>query len=253
MNRGYNNLTGNRFAPNSFPAQQPMPYNMNYYPNNMHQMPPPNPLLHQQRGGHYRLNPYNQPPQGPMMSHGQNFNEAPPQEKKGLLSKLFRNSNKQQSAPTAQSLFSLPPNSSRGAGAAAAATTATSGGGGVLQSLVNPANITTMLNNTQRVLQAAESIGPLVQQYGPLVKNIPSMWKLYQGLKTTDTDEQNNNNQNNTTNEPMAPIKPNVTESTIHANNPIKDPNVHINPLSPDERKPFRQYAKGESIPRLFI
>ena len=71
MNRGYNNLTGNRFASNSFPTQQPTPY-MNYYPNNTHQMPPPRPLQRrQQRGGNYRLNPYNQPPQGPMMSYGQ--------------------------------------------------------------------------------------------------------------------------------------------------------------------------------------
>ena len=251
MNRGYNNLTGNRFAPNSFPAQQPTPYNMNYYPNNMHQMPPPHPLLHQQRGGNYRPNPYNQPPQGPMMSYGQNFNEAPPQEKKGILSKLFRNSNKrQQPAPTAQSLFSLPPNSTRAAGAAAAATTATSGAGGVLQSLVNPANITTMLNNTQRVLQAAESIGPLVQQYGPLVKNIPSMWKLYQGIKNTDTDHENN--QNEPVKESLTPIKSNIAESAQPATNlPHKE--VHIRPLSHEQSKPFRQYAKGESIPKLFF
>ena len=229
---------------------------MNYYPNNTHQMPPPRPLQRrQQRGGNYRLNPYNQPPQGPMMSYGQNFNEAPPQEKKGILSKLFRNSNKRQPAPTAQSLFSLPPSSTRGAGAAAAvsqtaATTAASGG--VLQSLVNPANITTMLNNTQRVLQAAESIGPLVQQYGPLVKNFPSMWKLYQGLKTTDTDEQNNNDQNEPVKESITPIKSNIAESAKPTTIPTHK-EVHIKPLSHEQSKPFRQYAKGESIPKLFF
>lgn len=253
-------------APNSFPAQPPNPYNnRTYYPNNMHHMPPPHPLPPpQQQGGNFRRNSFKQPPQGPMMFRGQNFNEAPPQEKKGFLSKLFRNSNKQQPMPTAQTLFSLPPNSTRGAGSgvAAAATQAaatTAASGGILQSLVNPANITSMLNNTQRVLQAAESIGPLVQQYGPFVKNIPSMWKLVQGMKTTDTDQneqKNDNNQNEPVKEAIAPKQPNIVDPAMHVTKSVADPihkNVHIRPLSPEPSRPVRQYAKGESIPKLFI
>lgn len=266
MNR-YNHLTGQRMAPNSFPAQQPIPYNNTYYPNNMHHMPPPHPLPPQRHGGNFRRRPSNQPnqpPQAPMMFRGQNVNEAPPQEKKGLLSKLFRNSNKRQPPPTAQTLFSLPPSSARGVGSGvttaatqAAATTAASGG--ILQSLVNPANLTTMLNNTQRVLQAAESIGPLVQQYGPFVKNIPSMWKLVQGMTTTDTDQnekKDNNNQNVPVKEAMTPTQPNNVEPAVLTTKPIAEPihkNVHIRPLSPEPSRPVRQYAKGESIPKLFI
>lgn len=60
---------------------------------------------------------------------------------------------------------------------------ATGGGGGILQSMSNPSGIMGFLNNTQQVLKTAQSIGPMIQQYGPLVKNLPAMWKLYRGLK----------------------------------------------------------------------
>jgi len=33
-------------------------------------------------------------------------------------------------------------------------------------------------------------MGPMIQQYGPLVKNAPSLWKIYQALRSSDdTDE----------------------------------------------------------------
>ena len=44
-----------------------------------------------------------------------------------------------------------------------------------------------MLNNTQRVLQAAEQFTPMIQQYGPIVKNLPSIWKLMRAFSSSDT------------------------------------------------------------------
>ena len=44
-----------------------------------------------------------------------------------------------------------------------------------------------MLNNTQRVLQAAEQFTPMIQQYGPIVKNIPSIWKLMRAFNSSET------------------------------------------------------------------
>lgn len=252
MNRRYNQMPPNQFAQNYYPVQQPPAYNMNYYPQNPQQMPPPSPLQQQyQSGGNYRQYPQQPSPQAYRMSPGQGFNKPPQQEKKGLLSKLFRKSNKQPPAPTAQSLFSLPSDSTRSA--TAAATAASSSGGGVLQSLVNPTNITSMLNNTQKVLQAAESIGPLVQQYGPMVKNIPSMWKVIQGLGNKEDEQQPPDNPEQHTN--AAPVQ--STQTPIHDHKVVVQPIVHhqphIKPPSPAHRRPNRQYAPGESIPRLFV
>lgn len=73
----------------------------------------------------------------------------------------------------------------RGMGAAAAsrAVGSTGTGSGLLQTLTNPGSINGFLTNTQKMLQTANQIGPMVQQYGPMVKNLPAMWKLYRGLK----------------------------------------------------------------------
>jgi len=62
-------------------------------------------------------------------------------------------------------------------------------GGGLLQSLTNPSGITSFLNNTQQVIKTAQTITPMIQQYGPIVKNLPALWKLYRGLKNTPEDE----------------------------------------------------------------
>ena len=64
-------------------------------------------------------------------------------------------------------------------------------GGGLLKSLTNPGTINSFLTNTQKVLNTAQQVGPLVNQYGPIVKNLPMMWKLYRGLK--DAPEFNEN------------------------------------------------------------
>ncbi len=57
------------------------------------------------------------------------------------------------------------------------------GGGSIIKSLTNPSAINGFLTNTQKVLSTAQQVGPMINQYGPLVKNIPAMWKLYRGLK----------------------------------------------------------------------
>src|SRR5438309_799784 len=57
------------------------------------------------------------------------------------------------------------------------------GGGSILKSFTNPSAINGFLTNTQKVLNTAQQVGPMINQYGPLVKNIPAMWKLYRGFK----------------------------------------------------------------------
>jgi hypothetical protein len=59
-------------------------------------------------------------------------------------------------------------------------------GGSLLKSLANPSTLNGFFTNTQKVLNTAQQVGPMIQQiqqYGPIVKNLPAMWKLYRGLK----------------------------------------------------------------------
>lgn len=74
-------------------------------------------------------------------------------------------------------------------GAGRAVQSGSGGVGSILRTLSNPDSVTGFLNNTQQVLKTAESFGPMIQQYGPIVKNLPMMWKLYKGFKDLPTEE----------------------------------------------------------------
>lgn len=64
-----------------------------------------------------------------------------------------------------------------------------SSGSSFLKTLSNPSSINGLLSNTQKVLNTAGQIAPMVQQYGPMVRNLPAIWKLYKGFKDIPTEE----------------------------------------------------------------
>jgi len=62
-----------------------------------------------------------------------------------------------------------------------------------LMRFLNPESISNFLGQTQQVLRTGQQIGSMVQQYGPLIKNLPALWKLYRGLQSkSDQDEEEN-------------------------------------------------------------
>lgn len=52
------------------------------------------------------------------------------------------------------------------------------GGLGGLQAQGQSLNILSMLENTQKVLKIVQTMSPMVQQYGPLIKNLPAIYKM---------------------------------------------------------------------------
>ncbi|NHM30339.1 hypothetical protein G8761_06905 [Bacillus sp. C11] len=138
-------------------------------------------------------------------------------------------------------------------GIAAAGRQAGAGGGGILQTLSNPGAINGFLNNTQQILKTAQSIGPMVQQYGPLVKNLPSMWKLYRGLKTAMADSGKSETKKESVKE----------SSTVQAESSVESSSVQISSSSPSKKnytKKKKETAgtnitktKGSSTPRLYV
>ena len=111
-------------------------------------------------------------------------------------------------------------------------------GGGLLKSLTNPGTINSFLSNTQKVLNTANQVGPLVQQYGPMVKNIPMMWKLYRGLK--DAPEFNGNQDKS-----KAPSTEEKKESTSSHSNHLDSKKTDSDPET--KNKP------SQSKPKLYI
>lgn len=158
--------------------------------------------------------------QGPFIQ--QQRHEQMPVKKEGLLSKILGKS-KQNAAPP--NLFAPVASSNQGS--------SRNKSGGFLETLKNPDSLNDMLNNTQKVLQAAEQFTPMVQQYGPVIKNLPSMWKVISSLTSSDdpekSDSENNskkespkaggrkaetNNQESVKAEPSATVRPKTRRKT---------------------------------------
>ena len=110
------------------------------------------------------------------------------------------------------------------------------GGGSILKSFTNPSAINGFLTNTQKVLNTAQQVGPMINQYGPLVKNIPVMWKLYRGLKNAP-DITPNEVASNTHEEQIIPA--NQSRSTVRkeVNEELQE-RIKTNKKSPSLSKP---------------
>jgi hypothetical protein len=116
-----------------------------------------------------------------------------------------------------------------------------SSGGGILKTLTDPSALNGFLTNTQKVLNTAQQFGPMIQQYGPIVRNLPSMWKLYRGLKDLpDADEQNTEQEMNDTTEKKK--KPKKSKNAA-SSSPTQKPKKTVK----------KQSNNSSSSPKLFI
>jgi hypothetical protein len=157
-------------------------------------------------------------PMNPMMGMGR------PAKQGGILARLLGGGKRAGLQPFGQA--------AGGAGRAA--------GGGLLNTIGNPGSIHSFLNNTQQVLKTAQSVGPMIQQYGPLVKNLPAMWKLYKGMKDLP-DQEETVSETKTADEQMKESrKKKKTAGRAEESVPSKK-------TSPAKPK------RGESTPKLFI
>ncbi|MGP7819066.1 VrrA/YqfQ family protein [Niallia sp. 01092] len=148
----------------------------------------------------------------------------------GILSKLLGRNNRGAAANAAGNVAN--------AGARSA-----SSGGGILKAITNPASINGFLANSQKFLNTASQIGPMINQYGPMVRNIPAMWKLYRGLKNADFSNEDTSNAKDT---------PTKKEKT-----PKKTTSKHISVddtgIEEWETTDAPERTKGPSVPKMYI
>ncbi|MBV7507508.1 hypothetical protein KW850_19895 [Bacillus sp. sid0103] len=126
---------------------------------------------------------------------------------------------------------------------------AASGGGGLLQTLSNPGGLTSMLNNTQQVLKTAQSVGPMIQQYGPMIKNLPAMWKIYKGFKNASktTDEATDENSQH--------IESASVESSNHEESEKRSTKKKVQRKKHQHTSASKKtsHQNGSSIPKMYI
>jgi YqfQ-like protein len=138
-----------------------------------------------------------------------------------------------------------------------AGRTASSGGGGlgsILQTLSKPEGLSGILNNTQQVIKTAQTIGPMIQQYGPIVKNLPMMWKLYKGFKdlpSGETTEEATSESVSETEMEETPVKveTSVMDDETDPKKAVKK--KHTKSEETVAKKP--QKHRGNSLPKLYI
>ncbi|MBD7935830.1 hypothetical protein H9655_02205 [Cytobacillus sp. Sa5YUA1] len=179
------------------------------------------------------MTPYG--PNQPRNSGGMRNNGSP--RSGGLLSKILGG----RGGSGGQAVVNTATNAATGSRAA--------GGAGILQTLTNPTNISGFLTNTQKFLNTAGQIAPMVQQYGPMVKNIPSMWKLYRGLKNMNSTTEEKEEEIESSS--LSPIKD--SQPSPSAVKTKKEKSVTVESL---EDEPIQQpptKASGQSIPKLYV
>jgi hypothetical protein len=212
------------------PPRQQVPYSRNSF--GRQPFPPMN-GMRGQGPSHFGMMGQPRPMQG-------NFQMGAPRKSGGgLLSKILNRGNSAQSSP---SQF----NPLQGA---AGFQRSSQAGGSFLKNIMNPGSINGFLNNTQNVLKTAQQMGPMIQQfqqYGPLVKNLPAMWKLYRGLSAAESDEDEDEDASTDS------TVDDVEEELSEAKSVTKRSKKKKQTSSPDNSKKKRTQSGG-SKPKLYV
>ncbi|MFC0043193.1 YqfQ family protein [Metabacillus iocasae] len=118
-----------------------------------------------------------------------------------------------------------------------------------LQNLTNPASLSSMMGNIQKALKVAESVGPMVQQYGPLVRNVPSLIKVYQALRTSEAAEEETVLEAETVEATEETSEMEEDDSTLNTETtlPSEDNDEFL------EEEFSTKPSKGASMPKLYI
>lgn len=110
-----------------------------------------------------------------------------------------------------------------------------------------------MLNNTQQLIKTAQTVAPMIQQYGPLVRSLPGLWKLYRGLKNSDDSEAK---EDSTTKKGVQSEESSETKKTTKykstgkssAQTSKRRTNRQKNTTGQEQKR-----QKGNSVPKLYI
>ncbi|PAE16972.1 hypothetical protein CHH91_06940 [Virgibacillus sp. 7505] len=145
--------------------------------------------------------------------------QRPPGGLPGILQKILNRGSKG-AQPTAR--------------AALPATSSSSGGVSLLD----------MLNHTQSALKAAESFMPMVQEYGPMVKNLPSMLKMMKALKDINFDDDEEEASGAEINDEGKDKSEDDSKKTLSS--------IQKEKKEPSKQK-LAKNESGESLPKMYI
>ncbi len=125
-----------------------------------------------------------------------------------------------------------------------------SGLAGAGQATGGGSQIMGMIGKIQNVIQTANRVVPMVQQYGPMVRNVPSIFKMMREFrkfeKESPSDSEENNKQKESSSQPESQSK--------NKNVSIKEP--ENKKAKPDENIKKEKITDGElkpSKPKMYV
>ncbi len=112
----------------------------------------------------------------------------------------------------------------------------TIGSGG---SITGGTSVFTMLNNVQKVLKVAETMGPMIKQYGPAMRNLPSIMTALKDFQSGSSSKAENDTEADTSE------KPENTEQTTDTNEKSE---AKKNVVKKNEKKEKRKPETEEKV-----
>ncbi|WP_053219476.1 VrrA/YqfQ family protein [Virgibacillus senegalensis] len=110
------------------------------------------------------------------------------------------------------------------------------------------------LGNVQQALKMAQSAMPVIQQYGPMVKNIPMMINMLKAFNDDDSDEADKEADEET--DESAEYEEVSSEDETERIE-IEQENLYkmeaVDKQSRKKAKKFRSVQSGDSVPKLYI
>lgn len=107
----------------------------------------------------------------------------------------------------------------------------TIGSGG---SVTGGTNVFTMLNNVQKVLKVAETMGPMIKQYGPAMRNLPSIMTALKDFQSGSSKKADNDTEADTSEK----AEMNIEKNEVKEKNEAKEKNESKKKEKKDKRKP---------------
>ncbi|MBP3951276.1 VrrA/YqfQ family protein [Bacillus suaedae] len=136
-----------------------------------------------------------------------------------------------------------------GRGAAQSAGSSLLGGGLQSAAASGGMNFSSMLTNAQKVVGLTQQVMPMVHQYGPLIRNMPMIWKIMRSNNSSDVEET-----------PLSgeEIQPTTTQDSsideIQFSNNMDSEQPNFADVSSTQKKIFKpKTVEGIPLPKLYI
>ncbi|WP_062046334.1 VrrA/YqfQ family protein [Bacillus sp. JCM 19034] len=130
-------------------------------------------------------------------------------------------------------------------------------GSGLASSAGSGMNLTTMLTNAQRIVGLTQQVVPMVQQYGPLIRNMPMIWKI---MRSSDNSDEVTTEEGTTptTEDVEIDKKETKTESADSITNKNEkeertEVSVTVEEEQSSQRSKKRETINGIPAPKLYI